>query len=48
MIKQKILKNNHDYEIALEYIEALMEEPESKYTNDEIETLTSLITINED
>jgi HTH-type transcriptional regulator/antitoxin HigA len=47
-MKPKILKNDHDYEIALEYIESLMEEPESEDINDEIELFTSLITIYED
>lgn len=47
-MKPKILKNNHDYEIALEYIETLMEEHESKDINEEIELFTSLITTYED
>ncbi len=42
-MKPKLLKNNHDYEMALKYIESLMEQPESKVTNEEIELFTSLI-----
>lgn len=44
----KILKTNSDYEEALEYIEILMEKPESDEINDEIELFTSLISNYED
>lgn len=47
-MKPKLLKNTHEYEIALEYIESLMEQPESDDINEEIELFTSLITIYED
>ncbi len=42
-MKPKLLKNNQDYEMALTYIESLMEQPESNETNEEIELFTSLI-----
>ncbi|MBK5201703.1 MAG: ImmA/IrrE family metallo-endopeptidase [Spirochaetaceae bacterium] len=48
MMKPKILKNDFDYESALEYIEILMEKHESKEINEEIELFTSLITNYED
>ena len=44
----KQLENNKDYETALDYIEFLMEESESKEINRKIELITSLITIYED
>lgn len=47
-MKPKLLKNNHDYEIALEYIASLMEQPESDEINEEIELFSSLITMYED
>jgi len=47
-MKPKLLKNNHDYEMALAYIESLMEQPESKETNEEIELFTSLISFYEE
>jgi len=47
-MKPKLLKNNHDYEMALEYIASLMEQPESDEINEEIELFTSLITMYED
>ncbi|PKL22192.1 MAG: hypothetical protein CVV48_04000 [Spirochaetae bacterium HGW-Spirochaetae-4] len=47
-MKPKLLKNDHDYEMALKYIESLMEQPESKDTNEEIELFTSLISFYEE
>ena len=47
-MKPKLLKNTHEYEMALEYIESLMERSESVETNEEIELFTTLITMYED
>lgn len=47
-MKPKLLKNTHEYEMALEYIESLMERSESVDTNEEIELFTTLITMYED
>lgn len=47
-MKPILLKNTGDYEMALEYIESLMEQSESDNTNEEIELFTSLITMYED
>jgi HTH-type transcriptional regulator/antitoxin HigA len=44
----KVLKNDFDYENALEYIEILMEKQESNEINEEIELFTTLITNYED
>ncbi len=47
-MKPKLLKTAQDYEAALEYIESLMELPETDEINDEIESFTSLVTTYED
>ena len=47
-MKPKLLKNTHEYEMALEYIDSLMQRSESVDTNEEIELFTTLITMYED
>jgi len=47
-MKAKLLENNKDYEMALDYIESLMEKPESKEINREIELFTLLVKVYED
>jgi len=47
-MKPKILKNNHDYEMALKHIAFLMDAPESAEINEEIELFTSLISFYEE
>lgn len=47
-MKPKILKNDFDYEKALEYIEILMAKEESTENNEEIELFTTLISNYED
>ena len=47
-MRPKLLKTVQDYEAALEYIESLMELPETDEINDEIESFTSLVTTYED
>ncbi len=42
-MKPKLIKNNHDYEMALKHVESLMDAPESTAINEEIEVFTSLI-----
>ncbi len=47
-MKPKLIKNSFDYEMALAYIESLMEQTESDDINEEIELFSSLITMYED
>ena len=42
-MKPQVLKNNQDYEMALQHVESLMDAPESTAIDEEIELFTSLI-----
>lgn len=46
-MKPKVLKNDLEYEMALNHVESLMEQPETAIINDEIELFTTLISIYE-
>lgn len=47
-MKPKVLKNDLEYEMALNHVESLMEQPETAIINDEIELFTTLISIYEE
>ena len=47
-MKPKVLKNVLEYEMALNHVESLMEQPETAIINDEIELFTTLISIYEE
>ncbi|MDY0245211.1 MAG: DNA-binding protein [Sphaerochaeta sp.] len=47
-MKPKVLKNDLEYEMALNHVESIMEQPETAIINDEIELFTTLISIYEE
>nr|WP_321303963.1 DNA-binding protein [uncultured Sphaerochaeta sp.] len=47
-MKPKVLKNDLEYEKALNHVGSLMEQPETAIINDEIELFTTLISIYEE
>lgn len=44
----KVIKNKHDYKMALQHVESLMDAPESADINEEIALFTSLISFYEE